>query len=94
MAWEARPGDFTLFPNDKKGNDHAPDYSGPGLDPEGSPIKVSCWIKEGTRGRFFSCRMEYKGMENREQQAPNRAAEPQKKQGSPAADINDDDIPF
>ncbi len=31
MAYEQKPGDFTLFKNDKEGNEKRPDYTGNGL---------------------------------------------------------------
>ena len=58
MAYEQKPGDFTLFKNDKEGNEKRPDYTGNGLSLDGSKIKVSAWIKQGKSGKFMSCRFQ------------------------------------
>ena len=60
MSYEPKPGSFSLFKNDKGDNDRRPDYTGDGLDPEGKPIKVSAWIKQGKNGKFMSCNIQYK----------------------------------
>lgn len=58
MAYEQKPGDFTLWKNDKEGNDKRPDYTGNGLSLDGKRIKVSAWIKQGKSGKFMSCRFQ------------------------------------
>ena len=61
MAWEHKAGQFTLFKNDKKGNQKRPDYRGDGADLEGNPIEIACWIKEGKNGgKFMSCNFKRK----------------------------------
>lgn len=55
MAYEHKPGTFSLFKNDKKGNDKAPDYRGEGKDTEGNPIEVAAWLQDGSKGKFMSC---------------------------------------
>lgn len=55
MAYEQKPGQFALFKNDKQGNDKRPDYRGDGLDLDGNKIRVSAWIKQGSKGKFMSC---------------------------------------
>ena len=59
MAYEPKPGQFSLFKHDKKGNDKAPDYSGDGMDLQGSRVRVAAWLKEGNGGKFMSCRLSY-----------------------------------
>lgn len=83
MAYEPKPGSFSLFKNDKEGNDKRPDYRGDGLDLDGNPIKVSAWLKEGAKGKFLSCKIEAK----EERQAPAKQAP------KPSADF-DADVPF
>jgi len=58
MAYEQKPGDFTLFKNDKEGNDKRPDYTGNGIALDGTRIKISAWIKQGKTAKFMSCRMQ------------------------------------
>lgn len=60
MAYEPKPGSFSLFKNDRKGNASQPDYKGDGLAPDGTPVWVSAWIKEGKNGKFMSCSMQAK----------------------------------
>ena len=60
MAYEPKPGSFSLFKNDKKEKDSHPDYRGDGLDMNGTPVWVSAWIKEGKNGKFMSCSMQAK----------------------------------
>lgn len=86
MAFEHRRGSFSLFKNDKGDNENRPDYTGDGLDPEGKPIKVSAWIKQGKNGKFMSCSIQYKtrGEPSQMQERGPR---------NPVADI-ESDIPF
>ena len=60
MAYEQKPGDFTLNPTKEKRHENSPDYYGYGLDCEGVEVKFSCWIKRGPKGEFFACRQEQK----------------------------------
>lgn len=55
MAYEHKPGAFSLFKNDRKTADNHPDYKGEGKDLDGKPIEVAAWLKEGTKGKFMSC---------------------------------------
>jgi len=57
MAYEQKPGDFAIFKNDRKEKPTHPDYTGNGLDLEGNRVQISCWLKEGKKGKFFSCQM-------------------------------------
>jgi hypothetical protein len=60
MAYEHKPGSFSLFKNDKQGNEKRPDYTGEGVSLDGTPIKVSAWLKDGAKGKFMSCKFEHK----------------------------------
>lgn len=80
MAYEHKPGDFALFKNDKGDNEKRPDYRGEGLDPNGKPVEIACWIKQGKKGKFMSCKM-----------TPHRDA-PKAKQGT--VDEVDTSVPF
>ena len=60
MAYEPKPGSFSLFKNDKKESENHPDYKGDGLDIDGRPIWVSAWIKQGAKGKFMSCAFKIK----------------------------------
>ena len=78
MAYEQRPGQFSLFKNEKT-NPAWPDYKGDGMDLDGNPIWVSAWLKDGKQGKFMSCSFKLK-TEN-----PQRQAKPP---------MEDDPIPF
>lgn len=60
MAYTPKPGQFTLFKNDKAGVETRPDYKGDGLALDGTPVWVSAWIKQGQKGKFMSCSMQPK----------------------------------
>ena len=60
MSYEHKPGSFSLFKNDKKGNEKAPDYRGPGKGLDGSEIEVAAWLKDGAKGKFMSCSFKVK----------------------------------
>ena len=87
MAYEAKPGSFSLFKNDRKEKDTHPDYKGDGKDLDGNPIWISAWLKDGSKGKFMSCSIQLK-----EQQAPVIQA-PAKRFVPTAEDMNDP-IPF
>lgn len=80
MAYEPKPGSFSLFRNDKDGVEARPDYTGEGLNMDGTPIRVSAWLKQGKSGKFMSCNIQPK----------NKGAVPKKDMPQ---DI-DDDCPF
>lgn len=54
MAYEPKPGSFSLFKNDRREKETHPEYKGDGLLPDGTPAWISAWVKEGARGKFFS----------------------------------------
>lgn len=55
MAYEPRPGDFSLFRNDRKERDTHPDYAGSGVLPDGTEAWINAWLKETRDGKkFFS----------------------------------------
>ena len=49
MAFEMKDNTFTLFENDKRGNDKAPDYKGKGMV-GGKEVKIAVWKKTGKTG--------------------------------------------
>jgi len=55
MAYEKKPGQFSLFRNEKKENENQPDYKGDGMDNNGEECWISAWVKkpEGKKP-FFS----------------------------------------
>lgn len=85
MPYESKPGQFALFRNNKDGVETRPDYTGDGLALDGTPIRISAWIKEGKSGKFMSCNMQVKERVS--------AAKPQAK-GDTGFNEMDDDIPF
>jgi uncharacterized protein (DUF736 family) len=53
MAFELREGQGSLFRNDKKTSEKAPDYRGDALV-NGVLMEVAGWKKEGSKGTFLS----------------------------------------
>lgn len=93
MAYEAKPGTGSLFKNDKKGNDKAPDYRGKVLDPTGKEWELSAWVREsasGTKYMSLSCKEPYR-KEQATDGPPPVSATPQQR---PANVPVQDDLPF
>jgi hypothetical protein len=91
MAYEKRDLSGTLFKNDRKEKETHADYRGE-IRIDGRDYWLSCWIKDGQKGKFFSLSAKLKdGTSAR----PDQAAEFKQavKQAFPNADINDD-VPF
>jgi hypothetical protein len=53
MAYTPKEGSGSLFKNDRKTTDTHPDYSG-SIMINGKEHWLSAWVKEGTKGKFFS----------------------------------------
>lgn len=49
MAYEMKEKTFSLFENDKKGNDKAPDYRGKGLI-DGKEVRIAIWKRKSASG--------------------------------------------
>lgn len=54
MAFEMRPGSFSLFVNDKKEKDTQPDWKGSIKLPDGTEYWFDAWNKQGAKGGFIS----------------------------------------
>jgi hypothetical protein len=82
MAYEMKPGQGSMFKNDKKTEDKHPDYKGSVMLPDGTECWVSGWIKrpEG-KAPFMSLSVQVK----EQQSAPvsNAAAESDATDGLP-----------
>ena len=95
MSYEHKDGSFTLFPNDKGGNDKRPDYRGEGKDLSGHPIEVAGWVGRGTQGKeFISCTIKQKQAtwQKNEDVAPKQTDSAGKRDGGLAK--MDDDRPW
>lgn len=86
MTYEYKRGTFSLFRNDKGGNEKRPDYRGEGMDLEGNHIEVAAWLREGNKGKFMSCTFKPKADKQRD-------AKQQPKKGG-AFDELESDVPF
>lgn len=83
MAYEIKDNTFSLFENDKKGNEKAPDYKGKGLI-DGKEVRVAIWKRTSKSG------IEYLSGSIDRSEKP-AAAEPQPE---PQPEAVNDDIPF
>lgn len=54
MAFEQKAGTVSIFRNDKKQSDKAPEYSGKLLTPSGEAFDISLWVRESNGKKFFS----------------------------------------
>ena len=54
MPFEHKPGQGSLFKNDRKEQDTHPDYNGTLVLPDGTECWLNAWLKDGGRGKFFS----------------------------------------
>lgn len=55
--FEHKENTGSVFVNDKKGNDKAPDLKGQ-LNIDGKLYNVAMWVKEGNKGKFYSIKVE------------------------------------
>ena len=61
MAYEQKAGSGSLFRNDKKGNEKAPDYRGSGKDLQGNEVWLSGWVRKSEKGtQYLSISMQAK----------------------------------
>lgn len=80
MSYEHKIGNGSLFKNTNKTNENQPDYSGSIKLQDGKDQQIAAWIKEGTKGKFFSLKL----------------SDPYVKPESNSVDTsqNSDDLPF
>lgn len=83
MAYEIKDNTFSLFENDKKGNDKAPDWRGKGMV-NGKEVRVAVWKRKSASG------VEYLSGSIEEPFKP--ATEPAHEE--PAKEAVTDEIPF
>jgi uncharacterized protein (DUF736 family) len=83
MAYEMKEKTFSLFVNDKKGNDKAPDWKGKGLI-DGKEVRIAVWQRKSASGiEYMAGSIE----EVVKPDLPEKPAEPEK-------EVVDDSIPF
>lgn len=82
MAYELKPGQGSIFKNDKKTEEKHPDYKGTIMTPDGVECWVSMWVKRPDgKTPFFSV-----SVQKKEQQASSPV------DATPAEPV--DDLPF
>jgi hypothetical protein len=84
MSGQSKENSGALFRNDRKTQDNHPTHTG-SINVGGKDFWLSAWVKDGSKGKFFS--LSVKPKDAPQQQA---AAKPAENQG----DAFDDDIPF
>jgi len=85
MAYELKPGQGTIFKNDKKSDNH-PDYRGTIKTPDGKDLDLSLWVKEGQKGKYFSVSVKEPYQKPDYNSTPSTSVETGKEDG--------DDLPF
>lgn len=86
MAYEQKDNTFSLFENDKKGNDKRPDWSGKGMV-SGVQVKIAVWKRTSQSG------IEY--LSGTIEEVPQPDIPQPEKEPEPAKDLLDDQqIPF
>lgn len=87
MSYEIKDNTFTLFNNDKKGNDLAPDFKGRGLV-NGKDVQIAVWKKTAKSGTEYlsGSISEYKSVDKHE--------EPKQEETKVELDVISDTIPF
>lgn len=87
-----------LFKNDRREKDTHPEYNG-SINVDGQEFWLSAWIKEGSKGKFFSLSVKPKDEQRGGGHGGSRGGAPQRQRPAPATqqpadDFADDDIPF
>lgn len=90
MAYELKDGQGSLFKNDRKERENHPDYTGT-IKINGQEFYLSAWLKDGSKGKFFSMSAKPKDAPRQERSQGG----PQRRQMEPefSRDL-DDDIPW
>lgn len=96
------PNSGALFPREKR-TDKAPDWGGEIImersllqqlmseaEGDGVKIKISGWVRQGTRGDFIS--LKYDSFKPQPQERERQLSEPTRR--APPPDIDDSDLPF
>ena len=81
MAFEQKDMSAFIFTNNYKEKAVHPDFKGK-IKIHGEELEIACWEKEGKNGRFLSCNIQEKRVE---EQAPSQPM---------PSDLSEDDIPF
>lgn len=97
MAYEIKPGDVSVFKNDRKEKDTHPDYRITGMDLNGVKIKGALWLKTDRNGnKYMSGKIE---ADTYQREAEFPAGDRGADRGVSGSDSNravdfNDDIPF
>lgn len=89
MAFEKKPGDGVLFPNDRKETENQPDFTGDVVAHRdiraGETLRLAGWRKDTARGKLLSLKMSDVRGASQDDRRPARR--------EPQAPLNDD-IPW
>jgi hypothetical protein len=86
MAYQHSEGWFSAFPNRKKAQPKHPDFRGEGLI-NGVLYNVAVWKKTGTKGEFFSIKIELPREREQQQEQPPKQREPMDTTGLPPSKV-------
>lgn len=98
------PNSGAIFPRQKR-TDKAPDWGGEIVmeasllkeliqqsEGDGVTIRISGWVRQGSRGEFIS--LKYDSYKPQPKEQDRQSSEPTRRSAPPPPDVNDDDIPF
>jgi hypothetical protein len=57
MAYEPKPGDVSIFKNERRDHEKYPHWRGEVILPSGETLEIVLWEKQGRKGAFFSGRV-------------------------------------
>ena len=87
MAYEQKPGDIALFPNeDKTPDDKRPSMKGYLIAKNGEKIQISVWTRTSANGKKFLSG----GIDKQQEEKPATSGRP----APPPTPKQDDDLPF
>ena len=96
MAYEQKPGQGSLFKNDKANeNEKAPIYKGTCTTPDGKKLELAAWVRESQSGvKYFSIVLKEPYQQQEANPQPSTQSQGAPVAAAPAPAAKFDDLPF